>query len=178
MSIEFGEVATVSTKMPAADFWLVRVHDKTNVGRPSRDYNPDYIAIKITRTDILDPSYAYYLFMHLWQRGYWQKLTTGATNRVNLKVSDVKSLKLQESVGWSGAADFQEELDAAAMAAMEAGIVPIDTPWIQTLIRIYKQTGTLRGHGDEGALAEIRGDALLMLENHLTPRDIRAALKG
>jgi hypothetical protein len=176
--MKFGEVANISTKMPGADFWLVRVGSKDAVGRPGREYNPNYIGIKVTRTDLLDPSYAYYLFMYLWQRGYWQKLSTGTTNLVNIRVSDVKSLTLQESVGWSGAADFQEELDAAAAEAMEAGIVPINTPWIQSLIRIYEQTKALRGQGDDRALDEIKGDALLMLEHHLAPRDLRRAVKG
>lgn len=90
----FAEIALVSTKMPDADFWLVRVHDKNTVGKPTREYNPEHIGIQIIETNALDPHFAFYLFEYLWQRGYWRRVATGGTRRQHIKVSDVQALRL------------------------------------------------------------------------------------
>jgi len=86
------DVATVKTNFPDADFWLQRSGSVDTVGKPSRDFNPDSIGIKVTATDVLDPKYLYYVFMHLHQKGMWKQHTVGALKLVHIRTSDVANL--------------------------------------------------------------------------------------
>jgi hypothetical protein len=75
-----GDLAKVKKDMRKADFWL------TADGQPTRTFKKNYIGIKIQRTDILIPDYAYYMLMHLANQGVWFKPLT---------VEQVRSLPLQ-----------------------------------------------------------------------------------
>jgi len=90
-----AEIALVGTNLPDADFWLIRVHDEKTVGQPTQTFKPEYIGIKVERTDLLLPQFAYYLMMYLWQQGYWTERCHGTTNRKNIHVVDVQRIELQ-----------------------------------------------------------------------------------
>jgi len=49
-------------------------------------FNPEYIGIKVTRTDILLPRFLYYLLMNFWQQGMWKN---------GITVLDVKNLSFK-----------------------------------------------------------------------------------
>ena len=78
--------------MRDADFWLVRRGSIGDVGRPSRDWNPEDIGIKIVMTDLVQPKFFYYLMEYLWQAGYWRERAVGSTNLVNIRIEDVKNM--------------------------------------------------------------------------------------
>ncbi len=68
--------------MRKADFWL------TADGQPTRTFKKGYIGIKIRRTDVLLPDYAYYMLMHLAHQGIWcQPLTVGQVRSLSLKTA-------------------------------------------------------------------------------------------
>ena len=87
-------VATISTNMKDADFWIVRRGSLKTVGQPTDQFNPEHIGIKVTRTDLLLPRYLYYCFVHLHSSGVWEPLANGTLSLVNIKVSDVRQITL------------------------------------------------------------------------------------
>lgn len=89
-----SDVATIKTHHPDADFWLVRRGSLKTVGSAVKDYNPEHIGIKVHRTDVLLPDFLYYWFMALHQAGQWQARANGTLSLVNIKVSDVRSIRL------------------------------------------------------------------------------------
>lgn len=88
------ELADVGTKMRDADFWLWRRH-RTKAGEPTKRYNPEHIGIRLTARgrDLVDPTYAYYLFEHLHGSGQLRALVRGGTIP-HVTVRDLKKLTL------------------------------------------------------------------------------------
>ena len=83
----------VKTNFPDADFWLIRVHDRETVGKPVKEFKPQYIGIKILATDKFDAGYMFYWFMNLHQNmRYWQQVSYSSDGRSSIRVSDVKDL--------------------------------------------------------------------------------------
>lgn len=93
-SYRLGDLCTIAIGMEDADFWLVRRHDLDKVGEPTKEFNPQHIGIKVTRTDVLLPDYLYYAMQFLHMKGYWRQLAFGATKLVNIRTEDVKRVKL------------------------------------------------------------------------------------
>jgi hypothetical protein len=89
---KLSQLAKVSINMRDADFWLVRRGSIGDVGRPSRDWNPEDIGIKIVMTDLVQPKFFYYLMEYLWQAGYWRERAVGTTRLVNIRIEDVKNM--------------------------------------------------------------------------------------
>jgi len=88
--MKLRELATVQLGLQDADFWLRR-HGRsapasTSLGEPTMTFNPEYIGIKVTRTDILLPRFLYYLLMNFWQQGMWKH---------GITVLDVKNLSFK-----------------------------------------------------------------------------------
>ncbi|TMP23790.1 hypothetical protein [Pseudoalteromonas ruthenica] len=92
--MKLSDVATIKTHCENADFWLVRRGSLTTVGQPVREYNPEHIGVKVTRTDMLLPDYLYYWFMALHQSKAWEPLANGTLSLVNIHVSDVRNIRL------------------------------------------------------------------------------------
>ena len=91
---KFGHVANVGVGMEGADFWIHRRGSIDRVGHPTREYNPEHIGIKVTRTDVLDPKLAYYMMMHLANSKAYHGLATGTTDLVNIKAQHIKDMPL------------------------------------------------------------------------------------
>jgi hypothetical protein len=64
------------------------------VGEVLTEYNPDAIGIKINRTDVLNPSYAKYMFMHLHQQGQWKQRAIGSTQLAHIRAEDVANISV------------------------------------------------------------------------------------
>lgn len=90
------DLATVKTNMQDADFWLVRKGSRKTVGEPVRKFNPEHIGVKVTRTDVLDPQYLYYVFMNLHNQGYFAQRATGILEMVHIRTSDVADIKFSQ----------------------------------------------------------------------------------
>ncbi len=63
-------------------------------GKPTRQYNPEHIGVKVERTDLLLPDYLFLCFEWLHSQGIWEPLATGTLELVNIRVSDVRSIVL------------------------------------------------------------------------------------
>ena len=94
LSMRLKDVARVRTEFEGADFWLVRRGDLDAVGKPSREYSPYHIGVRVEETGLILPDYLYYVFMHLYQVGQWKPLATGTLKLVHIRVEDVKNIAL------------------------------------------------------------------------------------
>jgi choline kinase len=92
--MKLSDVTTIKTHFEDADFWLIRRGSISKVGKPVREYNPEHIGIKVTRTDILLPNYLYYWFMNLHNNKTWEQLANGTLSLVNIRVSDVRNIRM------------------------------------------------------------------------------------
>lgn len=91
---KLGHLVKVGTKMEDADFWMHRRHSIDKVGHPTKEYNEEHIGVKVIRTDILDPRYAYYMMQHLANSGYFRQFATGNTNLVNIRANHITDIPL------------------------------------------------------------------------------------
>ena len=91
---QLGDIVDMRLGMQDADFWIEYRGSADALGRPGNEYGPKKLGIKVTRTDIVDPKYLYYVFMNLHQRGMFKSMGAGATGLVNLRVNDIKQIPL------------------------------------------------------------------------------------
>ena len=91
---KLGDLVKVGTNMEDADFWVHRRGSVDRVGHPTKEYNPEHIGIKVTRTDVLDPKYAYYMMQHIANSKYYHGLASGTTNLVNITTKHIKDINL------------------------------------------------------------------------------------
>ena len=89
-----SDFCKIGTNMEDADFWLVRRGSIDAVGKPTKEYSPENIGIKIVRTDVVLPQYLYYMLLHLFRNGYWKTKAQGALRLVNIRTDDVKRISI------------------------------------------------------------------------------------
>jgi choline kinase len=92
--MKLSDVTTIKTRFEDADFWLIRRGSISQVGKPVREYNPEHIGVKVIRTDLLLPNFLYYWFMHLHNIKTWEQLANGTLSLVNIRVSDVRNIRM------------------------------------------------------------------------------------
>jgi hypothetical protein len=88
------DLCDVKTNFPDADFWITRKGDMNSVGKPTKEFDPEKIGIKVVRTDLLLPDYLYYVFEFLVMNGSFATMVRGNTNLKNITVDDVKNLAI------------------------------------------------------------------------------------
>lgn len=89
-----SDVCSIKTHFEGADFWIIRRGSLKTVGGVTRDFNPEHIGIKVENTSILLPDFLYYCLMNLHQQGRWESMANGSLSLVNIKVSDVRKIRL------------------------------------------------------------------------------------
>ena len=89
-----GQLCSIKTNFPDADFWLQRKGDVNSVGKPTKEFTPENIGVKVEATDVLDPSYLYYVFVNLHSTGRFRSLSRGMLNLQNITTRDIKNISL------------------------------------------------------------------------------------
>jgi hypothetical protein len=95
--IRLGALASAKVNDPGADFWITRRGSLEMVGKPTREFSPEHIGVKVTAGEKVDPSFLYYVIEYAWMRGQFRQAAHGTTNLVNIKMSDVLDLALSLS---------------------------------------------------------------------------------
>jgi hypothetical protein len=90
--MKLGHLCEIKTNFPEADFWLVRKGSDEEVGKPTKEFSPENIGIKVIETDIIYPQYLYYALMNLHNQGKFIRLSRGATQLRNISVNDIKNI--------------------------------------------------------------------------------------
>ena len=89
------DVAEVRVDFPEAHFWLVRSHSRDFVGKPTKVFKPDYIGIKVTRLDLVNPDFFFLTFQVLHTKGVFALTAHGSLGLVHIRVSDVGALPIE-----------------------------------------------------------------------------------
>ena len=89
-----GDLCEFKINFPEADFWLVRKGSDKTVGMPVKEFDTERIGVKVIQTDVLDPQYLYYVFMHLQQSGKFIPLAHGTLRLKNISIRDIKSISI------------------------------------------------------------------------------------
>lgn len=92
--VRLKALATAKVNDPNADFWIARKGSLETVGKPTREFSPEHIGVKVTALDKVDPRFLYYVIEYAWMRGQFRQDAHGTTNLVNIKVADVLNLAL------------------------------------------------------------------------------------
>lgn len=98
--LKLGDIAEIGTNFKDADFWIQRKGGEKDVGRPTMNFSPEHIGIKINKENIAVPKYIYYAIQYLHSKGYFEKLARGTTRLMNIRLDDIKNIKMsmRESV--------------------------------------------------------------------------------
>lgn len=102
--LRLADICEVKTKFPDADFWIVRKGTKDAVGKPTREFSPEAIGVKVKATEVIDPGYLYYWFQYLHHQGIFARIAHGTTRLQNIQTSDIRNIP----------ATFKAVLDLAA----------------------------------------------------------------
>lgn len=94
--IKINDVADLRLGAPDADFWLVRIGDRDDLGEPRKAFSPNHIGVKVTHPEVIDPGYLFYVFQYLWRSGYWHRYARGSTRRQTIGVGDVNRLTFRQ----------------------------------------------------------------------------------
>jgi hypothetical protein len=94
MIMTLGDLCEFKINFPEADFWLVRKGSDKTVGMPVKEFDSERIGVKVIQTDVLDPQYLYYVFMHLQQSGKFIPLAHGTLRLKNISIRDIKSISI------------------------------------------------------------------------------------
>lgn len=92
--MELKDIATIKIGLTQADFWIIRRGDIKQVGKPSRNFNPESIGIKVEKNEIVNPDFLFYALLNLYNQGFWQSKACGSLSLVNIKIEDVKKIRL------------------------------------------------------------------------------------
>jgi hypothetical protein len=90
--MKLKHLCEIKTNFPEADFWLVRKGDEKEVGRPTKEFSPENIGIKVIETDVLYPQYLYYALMNLHSQGKFEEISHGTLRLKNIRVDDIKNI--------------------------------------------------------------------------------------
>jgi hypothetical protein len=88
------DVARIATNMHDADFWITRRGLQSKVGTPTREFHRESFGIKVTRKDLIDPTYLYYAVSHLHNQGYFSARAIGVTALTNIRLRDIEHIPL------------------------------------------------------------------------------------
>lgn len=92
--MKIGDLCDFKTNFVEADFWLIRKGDEKSVGKPTKDFNSEYIGVKVRQTELVLPSYLFFYFQYIHSTGAFTKLATGSLNLKNIKISDIKEIPI------------------------------------------------------------------------------------
>ena len=94
MNMTLGDLCEFKVNFPEADFWLIRKGNEKVVGKPTKEFDPERIGVKVIQTDILDPQYLYYVFMYLQGSGKFIPFAHGTLKLKNISIRDIKSISV------------------------------------------------------------------------------------
>ena len=95
-NMRLKDLCEIKTEFPEADFWVTKKGDIDTLGKPTKEYDPEKIGVKVVRTDLLVPGYLFYVFEYLVINGAFASMAKGATNLKHISVDDVKNLPISQ----------------------------------------------------------------------------------
>lgn len=90
------DICEIKKNFKDADFWMVRSHSDTGIGKPVKEYKEDYIGLRIRDSyiDKMNADFLYFCMMNLFNRGVWKYYASGSTELQHLPIAAVKMFEL------------------------------------------------------------------------------------
>jgi hypothetical protein len=147
-----GNICDLKTNFPEADFWIQRRGDKSSVGKPLKEYYEENIGIRVKDEyrDKVDPTYLYYYFMFLHQKGVFGPISHGSLKLQNIRLSDIKSIPvnfggdvISESIKASEAYNEIDSIQTIIDGKRDIGFIGFlrDSEKIKDIIRFAVNNG-------------------------------------
>jgi len=90
--MRLGDLVSVKVGNPDADFWIERRNTIENVGKPTKEFGPERFGITVTRPDVVDANYLFYMMTHLHNQGVWKGVATGSLKLVGIRAEDIRNI--------------------------------------------------------------------------------------
>jgi hypothetical protein len=92
--LNVGNICTLKTNFPEADFWLQRKGSEKTVGTPVKEYYEENIGVRVNDEfrDRVDSKFLFYYFQFLHSKGVFGPISTGTLALKNIRISDIKSI--------------------------------------------------------------------------------------
>lgn len=89
-----GDVCEFKINFLEADFWLQRKGSEKTVGKPTKEFSPENIGVKVIATELILPSFLYYYFEYLHSSGMFVNMAHGTLNLKNIRISEIKQIPI------------------------------------------------------------------------------------
>lgn len=86
-------VAHVRWADPSADFWVQRRGSLRNLGKVSKEYDPQAIGVTVFDDRIL-PEYLFYCLVKVRFDGYFQAVAKGTLDLKHITIKDVENIPI------------------------------------------------------------------------------------
>ena len=94
--MKLKSLCSLKTGYVTADFWVVRRGSIESLGKPTRNFNPEHIGVKVERSDIVIEKWLFYVFEHLNTSGYFKALAKGTISLQHITISDVGNIQFKQ----------------------------------------------------------------------------------
>ena len=92
--MRLGDFVEVGTNVKDPHFYIVRRGAAHEVGKPTKEPNPEHFGVRVIKTDSLDPNYAYHMMQHIANTGHYKQFATGSTKLVNIRANHITDIPL------------------------------------------------------------------------------------
>lgn len=90
-----GDLCEFKTNYQEADFWMIKKGSKKDIGKPVETFSPEYIGVKVIRTDVLYPKYLYYAFLNMYNQGVFEQICeVNDGGERSIPISVIKSIPI------------------------------------------------------------------------------------
>lgn len=90
-----GDLCEFKVDFKDADFWLTRKGSLTMVGKPTKEFSPEHIGVKVIDTEKLYPDFLYYYMTYMHQAGLFQRFALGSLNLKHIRIDDISRIPIQ-----------------------------------------------------------------------------------
>jgi len=92
--MKLSDLCDLKSDYPEADFWVVRKGNLNEVGKPTKEYSPEHIGIKVVETDLLLPDYLYYVMENNYNTGVFKRFAVGNQETKNIGAEDIANFRI------------------------------------------------------------------------------------
>ncbi len=89
-----GDICKFKTNFEEADFWLIRKGTESIVGKPVKQFDNEYIGVQVIDNSIIDPTFLFYYFQYMHQKGLFAALSNGVLQVKHISISDIKKMPI------------------------------------------------------------------------------------
>lgn len=87
---------SISSPKTQADFYICRSGSLGTVGKPTRKYRKDFIAVTVKDKAKIIPEYAFYMFEYMHTYGHFAEIANGTLELQHISIEDVSNIEIRD----------------------------------------------------------------------------------